>query len=113
MLAFNGTGCGQASCTGALWNTGNIGADGAGDLSTTIGDNGAPNVSNGVVYVGVFSGLGTGGTAGGFDAYSTSGTLIKSYPSPDNGQVYNTPIVANGVLYFGTAKGSIYAYAPS
>jgi hypothetical protein len=113
LLAFNGAGCGQASCTGALWNTGNISADGAGNLSTTIGDNGGPNVSNGVVYVGVFSGLGTGGTGGGFDAYSTSGTLIKSYPSPDNGQVYNTPIVANGALYFGTAKGSIYSYAPS
>ena len=64
--------------------------------------------------MGVFSGLGTGWEQlEGFDAYSTSGTLIKSYPSPDNGQVYNTPIVANGVLYFGTAKGSIYAYAPS
>ena len=113
LVAFAAAGCGQASCTGASWNTGNISADGAGNLSSTIGDNGAPNVSNGVVYVGVFSGLGTGGTGGGVDAISTSGTLIKSYPSPDHGAVYNSPIVANGVLYFGTGNGSIYAYAPS
>ena len=31
----------------------------------------------------------------------------------NNGPVYNAPIVANnGVLYFGTVNGSIYAYAP-
>ena len=112
LLAFGVAGCGgPSSCTGALWNTGDISAS---YVSSPIGDAGTPNVSNGVVYVGIITGLGTGGTSGGVDAYNgTSGTLIKSYPSPDKGAVYNAPIVANGVLYFGTNNGSIYAYAPS
>jgi PQQ-like domain len=115
LFAFNGAGCGQASCTGALWNTGAICADGAGNLPSTVGDTGGPNVSNGVVYVGITCGSTSGGlgAGGGVAAYNTtSGTRLWSAASPDNGAVYNAPIVANGVLYFGTVNGSIYAYAP-
>jgi hypothetical protein len=104
LAAFSATG------TGTLWKTGPICAD----AYSNSYNNGAPNVANGVVYVGITCGSPPGvGTGGGVAAYSTSGTLIKSYPSPDNGAVYNSPIVANnGVLYFGTISGSIYAYAP-
>ena len=104
LAAFSATG------TGTLWKTGPICAASPNSSSNT----GAPNVANGVVYVGINCGSPPGvGTGGGVAAYNTSGTLIKSYPSPDNGPVYNAPIVANnGVLYFGTVNGSIYAYAP-
>lgn len=113
LLAFGGTGCGQASCTGTLWNSGEICADG-GATTSTVGDTGAPNVSNGVVYVGITCGPPYGlGTGGGVAAYNTSGTRLWSAASPDGGTVYNAPIVANGVLYFGTVNGSVYAYAPS
>ena len=112
LLAFNGAGCGQASCTGALWSTGR-------SVQTvpplhSVGDIGAPNVSNGVVYVGIFSGSGAGGAR----LEGLPPTTPRAHGSGrlrrrTTEQVYNAPIVANGVLYFGTANGSIYAYAPS
>ena len=115
LFAFNGAGCGgPASCTGTLWSAGEICADGVA-TSSVIGDIGGANVSNGLVYVGITCGSGGGGlgAAGGVAAYNISGTRLWSAASPDGGTVYNAPIVANGVLYFGTVNGSIYAYAPS
>jgi hypothetical protein len=105
LAAFSATG------TGTLWKTGPICAA----SPNTSYQNGAPNVANGVVYVGITCGSTSGGvgTGGGVAAYNTSGTRLWSAASPDNGAVYNSPIVANnGVLYFGTINGSIYAYAP-
>ena len=109
LIAFDGTGCGgPTSCTGTLWNTGEICADGV-STTSVVGDIGGPNISNGVVYVGI-----TCVAPGGVAAYNiSSGTRLWSAASPDNGAVYNAPIVANGVLYFGTVNGSVYAYAPS
>ena len=109
LIAFDGTGCGgPTSCTGTLWNTGEICADGV-STTSVVGDIGGPNNSNGVVYVGI-----TCVPPGGVAAYNiSSGTRLWSAASPDNGAVYNAPIVANGVLYFGTVNGSVYAYAPS
>ena len=115
LVAFDGAGCGgQASCTGTLWNTGDISADGGGNLlapSVTTAPRTSPTEWS--TWASSMDWEQVEQVGGLTPDNSTSGTLIKSYPSPDNGAVYNSPIVANGVLYFGTANGSIYAYAPS
>ena len=108
LVAFGATGCGQASCSGALWKTGDICA------GNTTAEPPAPSVANGVAYVGIDcqSSVGGLGGGGGVAAYSASGARLGSVASADNGPVFDPPTVANGVLYFGTDNGSIYAYTP-
>ena len=107
LVAFGAT-CGQASCSGALWNTGPICA------GNTTAEPPAPSVANGVAYVGIECASSSGGLGvdGGVAAYDASGKRLGSVASPDNGPVYDPPTVANGAVYFGTENGSIYAYTP-
>lgn len=53
-------------------------------------------------------GVGNGGGVAAYDG--ATGTREWSLASPENGSVENSPIVANGLLYFGTENGGIYAY---
>ena len=68
---------------------------------------GGASTANGVVYVGI--GGCSNGSAG-VVAFSTSGAAKWHAGSPDGGGVYDPPTIANGVLYFGSSNGNVYAY---
>jgi outer membrane protein assembly factor BamB len=104
LYAFSAAG--TTGCTGTpktctpLWTAA---ADGAS----------SPAVAGGVVYVGGFNGL---------DAFSAAGTTGCTGPAPfrvcsplwtgtTGGNAYSSPAVANGVIYFGSGDGKLYAFS--
>ena len=73
----------------------------------------SPTVENGVVYV--------GSSNQEVQAYDASGTINCSgtpkvctplwhTPSQSGGTIYDSPIVVNGTLYYGSGNGSVYAF---
>jgi outer membrane protein assembly factor BamB len=92
----------RASSGKKVWSSGL----GSGNAQVTS----APSVANGVVYA---DGGGNGENTTAYDA--ANGTLLWSSPDK-HGTLFPPPIVANGILYFGSPGGtcsSICAYSSS
>jgi outer membrane protein assembly factor BamB len=64
----------------------------------------SPAVANGVVYVGAYRGSGLGRL---YALNASTGALLWKYTT--GAEVYSSPAVTNGVVYFGSDDGNLYA----